>query len=121
VIAAGLLFTALHYITPAHGTEPPQRPYSCRLLDDAKRQGAFGQCDARLAAAARVFARRRPAMSPLKLTPTTRKILQFIADGRRTGAHGDPGDIEWWKLATSVSRPPKRRLRRERDGTYRRA
>jgi hypothetical protein len=25
-----------------------QRPYSCRLLDDAERQCAFGQCDARL-------------------------------------------------------------------------
>ena len=28
--------------------EPPQRPYSCRQLDDAQRQCAFGQCDARL-------------------------------------------------------------------------
>jgi hypothetical protein len=27
---------------------PPQRPYSCRLLDDADRQCAFGQCDTRL-------------------------------------------------------------------------
>jgi hypothetical protein len=27
--------------------EPPQRPYSCRLLDDAERKCAFGQCDKR--------------------------------------------------------------------------
>jgi hypothetical protein len=26
----------------------PQRPYSCRQFDDARRQCAFGQCDQRL-------------------------------------------------------------------------
>jgi hypothetical protein len=47
VIVAGLLFTALHYIPPAHGAEPSTRPYSCRLLDDAERACAFGACDQR--------------------------------------------------------------------------
>jgi hypothetical protein len=27
--------------------QAPDRPYSCRLYDDAQRQCAFGQCDAR--------------------------------------------------------------------------
>jgi hypothetical protein len=48
VIVAGLLFTAMHSIPRARGAEPPQRPYSCRQLDDAQRQCGFGQCDARL-------------------------------------------------------------------------
>jgi hypothetical protein len=42
--AAALIFTM---IQPAHGAEP-QRPYSCRLLDDAQRQCAFSQCDPHL-------------------------------------------------------------------------
>ena len=29
------------------GNEPPARPYSCRLLDDAQRKCAFGACDQR--------------------------------------------------------------------------
>jgi hypothetical protein len=41
--AAALIFTM---IQPAHGAEPAQRPYSCRLLDDEQRKCAFGSCDA---------------------------------------------------------------------------
>jgi hypothetical protein len=47
VIVVVLFAAALHFIASAHGAEP-QRPYSCRLLDDAQRQCAFGGCDARL-------------------------------------------------------------------------
>jgi hypothetical protein len=32
---------------PAIAAEPPQRPYSCRLLDDEQRKCAFGSCDHR--------------------------------------------------------------------------
>jgi hypothetical protein len=31
----------------AIAAEQPQRPYSCRLLDDEQRKCAFGSCDAR--------------------------------------------------------------------------
>jgi hypothetical protein len=35
-------------VSPAIAAQPePQRPYSCRLLDDEQRKCAFGQCDAR--------------------------------------------------------------------------
>jgi hypothetical protein len=70
VVVAGLLFGALHYwppttapsiSAPAQRTSvgsigsgdivlaaaEPQRPYSCRLLDDAERKCAFGACDQR--------------------------------------------------------------------------
>jgi hypothetical protein len=71
VVVAGLLFGALHYWPPTTApsisapsqrtsvgsigsgdimlatAEPPQRPYSCRLLDDEQRKCAFGSCDAR--------------------------------------------------------------------------
>jgi hypothetical protein len=47
VIVFALFFWAMQIWPPAHGAEL-QRPYSCRLLDDAERQCAFGQCDARL-------------------------------------------------------------------------
>jgi hypothetical protein len=32
---------------PASAAEPPQRRYSCKLLDDEQRKCAFGSCDAR--------------------------------------------------------------------------
>jgi hypothetical protein len=68
VVVAGLLFGALHYWPPTTApsiSAPAQRtsvgsigsgdivlaaaerPYSCRLLDDAERACAFGQCDQR--------------------------------------------------------------------------
>jgi hypothetical protein len=34
--------------SPAGAADPPrERPYSCRLLDDAERKCAFGACDRR--------------------------------------------------------------------------
>jgi hypothetical protein len=67
IIAVGLLLAGLGATTsillnrlPAPASTPvtprtslvlaaePQRPYSCRLLDDAERQCAFGQCDQRV-------------------------------------------------------------------------
>jgi hypothetical protein len=51
MIARGLLLAALiaQLCTFSAAAGPPeQRPHSCRLLDDAERQCAFGQCDAQL-------------------------------------------------------------------------
>jgi hypothetical protein len=42
-----LLALALVAAVPAIAAEAPQRPYSCRLLDDEQRKCAFGSCDAR--------------------------------------------------------------------------
>ena len=42
-----MLASALVASVPAIAAEPPQRPYSCRLLDDEQRKCAFGACDAR--------------------------------------------------------------------------
>jgi hypothetical protein len=53
--------------------DPPQRPYSCKLLDDAERKCAFGQCDAREIDRLRreCFARRRSAMKGMMVTEVT--------------------------------------------------
>jgi hypothetical protein len=42
-----MLALALVASVPVIAAEPPQRPYSCRLLDDEQRKCAFGPCDAR--------------------------------------------------------------------------
>jgi hypothetical protein len=42
-----MLAFALVAAVPAIAAEPPQRPYSCRLLDDEQRKCAFGSCDKR--------------------------------------------------------------------------
>jgi hypothetical protein len=42
-----MLALALVAAVPAISAEPPQRPYSCRLLDDEQRKCAFGSCDKR--------------------------------------------------------------------------
>ena len=44
--AAALAFSIM-LATPSHAAQSEQRPYSCRLLDDAQRKCAFGQCDRR--------------------------------------------------------------------------
>lgn len=48
-ILLALLIAALVGSDPAEAQNqaPPQRPYSCRLYDDARRQCAFGNCDQR--------------------------------------------------------------------------
>ena len=43
VLAVALLGAASAIAAP-----PEQRPYSCRLLDDAQRKRAFGNCDQRV-------------------------------------------------------------------------
>jgi hypothetical protein len=35
------------FSVPAIAAEPPQRPYSCKLLDDEQRKCSFGSCDKR--------------------------------------------------------------------------
>jgi hypothetical protein len=45
--ASVLLALAVVSAVPAIAAEPPQRPYSCQLYDDAQRKCAFGQCDPR--------------------------------------------------------------------------
>jgi hypothetical protein len=42
-----VMISAIAAPAPARAAEPPQRPYSCRLLDDSERKFAFGQCDQR--------------------------------------------------------------------------
>jgi hypothetical protein len=49
IVSALLVIVAAAFIatSPLAQPRPPERPYSCRLLDDAQRKCAFGQCDAR--------------------------------------------------------------------------
>jgi len=51
IILAGILMVAVALLmscaAAAQTIPPPIRPYSCRLLDDAERKCAFGQCDKR--------------------------------------------------------------------------
>jgi len=48
VLALGLLFAVLlHYLPPAHGAEPQQRPYSCRVLAEEQRKCTVGPCNKR--------------------------------------------------------------------------
>jgi hypothetical protein len=42
-----VMISAIAGQAPARAAEPPQRPYSCRLLDDSERKCAFGACDQR--------------------------------------------------------------------------
>jgi hypothetical protein len=44
---AALLALALLCAAASVGAADQTRPYSCRLLDDAQRKCAFGQCDQR--------------------------------------------------------------------------
>jgi hypothetical protein len=45
----GAALALLAAVSPALAAPPaPERTYSCRLLDDAERQCAFGQCDQRV-------------------------------------------------------------------------
>jgi hypothetical protein len=49
LIAATITLSAALLLAMAAQAAPPEppRPYSCRLLDDAERKCAFGQCDQR--------------------------------------------------------------------------
>jgi hypothetical protein len=49
IVSALLVIVAAAFIatSPRAQPRPPERPYSCRLLDDAERKCAFGQCDRR--------------------------------------------------------------------------
>jgi hypothetical protein len=48
---SALLVVAVSASAPACAAPPPERPYSCRLLDDEQRKCAFGSCDARTSTA----------------------------------------------------------------------
>jgi hypothetical protein len=67
--AAAILGAALALLTaasPALAAPPaPERPYSCRLLDDSERKCAFAACDQgeREATAPRVSTRRRATVA----------------------------------------------------------
>jgi hypothetical protein len=42
-----MILVATVLAAPAAHSAEERRPYSCRLLDDAERKCAFGQCDKR--------------------------------------------------------------------------
>jgi len=44
ILAAAALALVIFQMLPAHGAVPPQRPYSCRLLDAAERACALSLC-----------------------------------------------------------------------------
>jgi hypothetical protein len=59
------IIIAMLAVLPARAQQPPEPPYSCRLLYDEEKKCAFGSCDKRVVAlAARVSEGWRTPIEP---------------------------------------------------------